>query len=98
MTKRYRDRDFDEWYEDQRVLFAIQLDEDNRIKVLNDVHYDADTDEAFWHGIKFQRIIKTRKGDWRYREKLNIPFDHFEEFYNLVLKVKNQLKQLGQIT
>ena len=96
MVRSDKIRDFDEWYESKILLKEKQLGEDNKIRVLDDIHYDSETDEPFWHGIQFQRVAKSKKGRWVYRrEKLNIPFDHFDEFLNLVLKVK---EELGQIT
>jgi hypothetical protein len=86
-----RIREFDEWYPEIILLSVRELGSDNRIRVLDVTHYDADTEEPFWHGIKFQRISKSKKGKWLYREKLNIPFDHFSEFCDLVLKIKEGL-------
>jgi hypothetical protein len=65
----------------------------NKIRVLEDTHYDSDTEELFWHCIQVQRISKTRKGKWRYREKINIPYEKFPDFCTLLLKVKQ--KQFG---
>ncbi|MGB8780480.1 MAG: hypothetical protein WCD81_07520 [Candidatus Bathyarchaeia archaeon] len=95
MSKNDKIREFGEWYQEVILLSVRALGADNRIRVLDVTHYDVDTEEPFWHGIKFQRISKSKKGKWRYREKLNIPFDHFSEFCDLVLKIK---EELGQIT
>jgi hypothetical protein len=90
MQRGYKTRDFDEWYEELIILQVKEIDGTTRIRILEDTHYDSETEEPFWHGIKIQRVSKNKQGRWVYRDKLNIPFDAFPEFCNLVLKTKEQ--------
>jgi len=85
-----RIRDADEWYEAKYLIHEEEIEKGNKIRVLEDEHHDSDTDEIFWHGIQIQRISKTRSGRWMYREKINIPYDRFAEFCDLILKVKQK--------
>lgn len=85
-------RDPDEWHEEKYLICETELESGNKIVVLEDSHYDDDTDEVFWHGIQIQRISKNRKGKWQYREKLNIPYNKFSDFCEIILRVKNSLQ------
>lgn len=89
-SEKDRIRDSDEWYEAIGVIHEEELEEGNKIRILDDEHYDEETQEVFWHGIKIQRISKDRKGRWRYREKINIPYDKFPDFCKMLLKVKRK--------
>jgi len=80
-------RDPDEWWEEKYLILEKEIEKGNKIRVFEDTHYDINTEESFWHGIQIQRISKTRKGRWRYREKINIPYEKFLDFCALLLKV-----------
>ena len=80
----------DEWYESKYLIHEEELEEENKIKILEDEHCDIETDEAFWHGIQIQRISKNEKGRWRYRERINIPYSKFPDFCEILLKVKQK--------
>lgn len=90
MSPNHKIRDPDEWWEEKYLLYEEEIGEGNKIRVLEDAHYDSDTEEAFWHGIQIQRVSKTRSGRWMFREKLNIPYDKFSEFCDLILMVKQK--------
>jgi hypothetical protein len=83
-------RDPDEWWEEKYLILEKEIEKGNKIRVFEDTHYDIDTEESFWHGIQIQRISKTRKGKWRYREKINIPYEKFPDFCALLLKVRKE--------
>jgi hypothetical protein len=89
MARSRKFRDVDEWYREMSLICEIEIEEGNRIKILDNRHIDSDTERTFWHGITIQRFIKSRKGRWVYRGKLNIPYSGFSDFCMLVTKAND---------
>lgn len=86
----------DEWYESKSLIHEEELEEGNKIRILEDEHIVIETDEVFWHGIQIQRVSKSQTGKWRYRERINIPYDRFPDFCEILLKVKRKCSHLGK--
>jgi hypothetical protein len=51
----------------------------------------ANLKRFFGRGITIDRIIKTRKGKWVFREKINIPYTKFSEFCKIINDVNDML-------
>ena len=91
MARPKKFRDYDEWHEQKFLIHEVEIEEGNKLKFLDDRHVDNESGRTFWHGIKIQRISKTFKGKWRYREKINIPYNKFPEFCKIILEVNEKV-------
>lgn len=87
MEKVFKYRDFDEQWREY-ILWKTKDINKTRIRVVEAICYDIETDEPFWHAIKIQRLYKNDKGRWVYKSAINIPFEDFPEFCNMINEVK----------
>ena len=47
MQRGYKTRDVDDWYEELMILQIKEIDGITRIRILEDTHYDLETEEPF---------------------------------------------------
>ena len=91
MARSKKFRDSGEWYRERVVIYEIEIEKGNKIRFSDDRHVDSESERTFWHGIKIQRISKSLKGKWMYREKLNIPYKKFLDFCKIVMEVNEKI-------
>ena len=90
MARPKKFRDVDEWYGVKTLVYETEIEEGNKIKFLDNRHFDNESEKVFWRGITIQRISKSRSGKWRYREKLNIPYKKFPDFCKIVIEINEK--------
>jgi hypothetical protein len=88
MQSGYKYRDFDDLWRELIILKVKEIDKKTRIRILEATLYDVETDEPFWHAVKIQKLYRNEKGRWIYKDSLNIPFDAFPEFSEMINEVK----------
>jgi hypothetical protein len=95
MKGAFKYRDWDEQWREEILLQVKEIDKNNRIRILEVILYDMETDEPFWHAIKIQRIYWNEgKKRWIYRSSINIPFEAFSEFYEMINETKNKVDNI----
>jgi len=76
----FRYRDFDDCWREEYILKVKEIDDRTRIRIVEVIIYDNDTDEPFYHSIKIQKVFKKQNGKWRFGNMVSIPFKSFLTF------------------
>jgi len=96
MLGNYRYKDWDECWREEYVLKVTEIDDKTRIRIVEVILYDNDTDEPFWHGIKIQRIYKRENGKWKYKSAINIPFRAFLGFCQMLDELRAERDKIAE--
>jgi hypothetical protein len=88
MQSGFKYRDYDEQWREYILLKVKEINENTRIRIVEATCYDIETDEPFWHAIKIQRLYRNEKGRWIYKGSINIPFEAFSEFCDIINETK----------
>jgi hypothetical protein len=90
MSSNFWEREPDDWHLERYLIQEFRINE-NIYMVKENVHIYDETDEIIYHSIQIQRSYVSQKGRRRFsNEKINIPFDKFSEFCQILNEINDK--------